>query len=125
MNMTLEQEFQARLEDSMHDILTVYYNVKYKREYAMEHEHDPALMLNIVTGVADREVNDRVTNKLVSLKCNKEEYIEAYNNAYLGNQLKDSEKKNKTTVAENTAVAEQSTVNESAINTIYNAAYGK
>ena len=50
-------------------------------------------------------------------------YKEAYNNAYLGNQLKDSEKKNKTTVAENTAVAEQSTVNESAINTIYNAAY--
>ena len=82
MNMTLEQEFQARLEDSMHDILTVYYNVKYKREYAMEHEHDPALMLNIVTGVADREVNDRVTNKLITLKCNKEEYIEAYNNAY-------------------------------------------
>lgn len=50
-------------------------------------------------------------------------YKEAYNNAYLGNQLKDCEKKNKTTVAENTAVAEQSTVNESAINTIYNAAY--
>lgn len=82
MNMTLEQEFQARLEDSMHDILTVYYNVKYKREYVAEHKQDPALMVNIVTGIADEEVNDRVTNKLITLKCNKEEYIEAYNNAY-------------------------------------------
>ena len=82
MNITLEQEFQARLEESMHDILTVYYNVKYKREYAIEHKQDPALMVNIVTGVADKEVNDRVTNKLITLKCNKEEYIEAYNNAY-------------------------------------------
>ena len=71
MNMTLEQEFQARLEDSMHDILTVYYNVKYKREYVAEHKQDPALMVNIVTGIADEEVNDRVTNKLITLKCNK------------------------------------------------------
>lgn len=53
----------------------------------------------------------------------KASYKEAYNDAYLGNQLKDAEKKNKTTVAENTAVAEQSTVNESAVNTIYSAAY--
>ena len=82
MNMTLEQEFQARLEDSMHEILTVYYSVKYKREYVAEHKQDPALMVNIVTGVADEDVNDRVTNKSISLKCNKEEYIEAYNNAY-------------------------------------------
>ena len=50
-------------------------------------------------------------------------YKEAYNTAYLGNQVKDVEKKNKTTVAENQAVAEQSTVNQSAVNTIYNCAY--
>ena len=82
MNMTLEKEFQARLEDSMHEILMIYYNVKYKREYVVEHKQDPALMVNIVTGVADIEVNDRVTNKLITLKCNKEEYIKEYNNAY-------------------------------------------
>ena len=82
MNMTLEQEFQARLEDSMHDILTIYYNVKYRREYVAEHRKDAALMVNIVTGVADREVNDRVTNKLITLKCDKEEYIKEYNSAY-------------------------------------------
>lgn len=82
MNMTLEKEFQARLDESMNDVLTVYYNVKYKREYAMEHEHDPALMVNIVTGIADKEVNERVSNKLLTLKCDREEYIKAYNHAY-------------------------------------------
>lgn len=82
MNMTLEQEFQARLEDSMHDILTVYYTVKYKHEYLVEHKQDPALMVNIFTGVADREVDDRITNKLITLKCDKKEYIKEYNSAY-------------------------------------------
>lgn len=82
MNMTLEKEFQARLDESMNDVLTVYYNVKYKREYAEEHIKDAALMVNIITGVADKEVNERVFNKLLTLKCDRGAYIKAYNHAY-------------------------------------------
>ena len=48
---------------------------------------------------------------------------EVYNKAYLENQVKDTDKKNKTTVAENVAVAEQSAQYESVINSIYARAY--
>ena len=44
---------------------------------------------------------------------------EVYNNAYLANQVKDSEKKNKTTVAENQAVAEQESQYEAVVSSIY------
>ena len=48
---------------------------------------------------------------------------EVYNKAYLHNQIKDSEKKNKTTVAENQAVAEQESQYESVVALIYEHAY--
>lgn len=48
---------------------------------------------------------------------------EVYNNAYLHNQIKDSEKKNKTTVAENQAVAEQESQYEAVVSLIYEHAY--
>ncbi len=48
---------------------------------------------------------------------------EVYNRAYLNNQIKDSEKKNKTTVAENQAVAEQESQYESVVSLIYEHAY--
>lgn len=50
-------------------------------------------------------------------------YKEVYNAAYLGNQVKDAEKKNKTTVAENQAVAENASIYESAVNEMYSKAY--
>lgn len=53
----------------------------------------------------------------------KSAYKEVYNKAYLGNQQKDSEKKNKTTVAENQAVAENASIYEGAVNDIYDRAY--
>lgn len=48
---------------------------------------------------------------------------EVYNKAYLSNQIKDSDKKNKTTVAENQAVAEQESQYESVVSLIYEHAY--
>lgn len=48
---------------------------------------------------------------------------EVYNKAYLDNQVKDSDKKNKTTVAENAAVAENASQYESVVNSIYERAY--
>ena len=45
---------------------------------------------------------------------------QVYNSAYLNNQIKDSERKNKTTVAENQAVASQESKYESVIADIYN-----
>ena len=48
---------------------------------------------------------------------------EVYNKAYLSNQIKDSDKKNKTTVAENQAVAEQESQYEAVVSLIYEHAY--
>lgn len=48
---------------------------------------------------------------------------EVYNKAYLNNQIKDVDKKNKTTVAENQAVAEENSKYEATVNTIYSRAY--
>lgn len=48
---------------------------------------------------------------------------EIYNKAYLDNQIKDREKKNKTTIAENQAVAEEASKYESAVNSIYERSY--
>lgn len=48
---------------------------------------------------------------------------EVYNKAYLSNQIKDSERKNKTTVAENQAVAEQESQYEAVVSSIYEHAY--
>lgn len=48
---------------------------------------------------------------------------EVYNRAYLDNQVKDSEKKNKTTVAENQAVAEENSKYESIITSIFERVY--
>lgn len=48
---------------------------------------------------------------------------EVYNKAYLDNQIKDTDKKNKTTVAENVAVAEGAAQYESVVNSIYERAY--
>lgn len=45
---------------------------------------------------------------------------QVYNNAYLNNQIKDVDRKNKTTVAENQAVASQESKYESVIADIYN-----
>lgn len=48
---------------------------------------------------------------------------EVYNKAYLANQIKDSDRKNKTTVAENQAVAEEESKYEAVISSIYDHAY--
>lgn len=48
---------------------------------------------------------------------------EVYNKAYLNNQIKDTEKRNRTTVAENQAVAEQEAQYEFVVNAIYEHAY--
>jgi DNA anti-recombination protein RmuC len=48
---------------------------------------------------------------------------EVYNKAYLSNQIKDADRKNKTTVAELTATAESASQYESVVNAIYEHAY--
>lgn len=50
-------------------------------------------------------------------------YKEAYNNAYMNNTVKDGNNKNKMTVAELTAIAEQSSLYESTVNDVYSKAY--
>lgn len=53
----------------------------------------------------------------------KAQYQEIYNKCYLSNQIKDEDRKNKTTVAENKAVAENASIYEGTVNSIYNRAY--
>lgn len=48
---------------------------------------------------------------------------EVFNRVYLDNQVKDAERKNKTTVAELTALAQEGSKYESVVNSIYNRAY--
>ncbi len=48
---------------------------------------------------------------------------EAYNQAYLENRLKDAENRNKTTVAELTALAEKSSLYETVLNSLYSRVY--
>ena len=48
---------------------------------------------------------------------------EVYNRAYLSNQLKDEDKKNKTTIAENIAVAEEESKYQGVIQNIYERVY--
>ena len=53
----------------------------------------------------------------------KAQYQEIYNKCYLSNQVKDVDRKNKTTVAENKAVAENASIYEFTVNSIYSRAY--
>lgn len=48
---------------------------------------------------------------------------EVFNKSYLNAQIKDTDKRNKTTVAENTAIAEEASKYESVVNSIYDKAY--
>ncbi len=48
---------------------------------------------------------------------------ESYNNAYLRNRLKDAEQRNKTTVAELTALAEDASKYETVLNSLYSRVY--
>ena len=68
-------------------------------------------------------VNEKVEKLSIYDSMSKSAYKEVYNKAYLDNQIKDVEKKNKTTVAENQAVAENASIYESAVNDMYNKAY--
>lgn len=68
-------------------------------------------------------MGDKLENLGVKDDMSKAQYKEIYNNAYLNNQIKDAEKKNKTTVAENQAVAEGAAIYEGTVNSIYNRAY--
>ena len=68
-------------------------------------------------------MGDKLENLGVKDDMSKAQYKEIYNNAYLNNQIKDAEKKNKTTVAENQAVAESAAIYEGTVNSIYSRAY--
>ena len=68
-------------------------------------------------------VGDRL--EIVGIKADvaKAAKQEIYNEAYLNNQVKDSDKRNKTTVAENVATAEAASQYESVIQAIYERTY--
>lgn len=68
-------------------------------------------------------MGDKLEKLGVYADVSKAAYREVYNNFYLDNQIKDSEKRNKTTVAENQAVAEQSSKYESVVSSMYERAH--
>lgn len=68
-------------------------------------------------------MGDKLEKLGVNADMSKAAYKEMYNKFYLDNQMKESEKRNKTTVAENQAVAEQNSQSESVVASIYERAY--
>lgn len=68
-------------------------------------------------------MGDKLEQLNISCDMAKASEKEIYNKAYLSNQVKDTEKKNKTTVAENQAVAEQESQYEAVVSSIYDHAY--
>lgn len=68
-------------------------------------------------------MGDKLEQLNISCDMAKASEKEIYNKAYLSNQIKDTEKKNKTTVAENQAVAEQESQYEAVVSSIYDHAY--
>lgn len=68
-------------------------------------------------------MGDKLEQLNISCDMAKASEKEIYNKAYLANQIKDTEKKNKTTVAENQAVAEQESQYEAVVSSIYDHAY--
>lgn len=68
-------------------------------------------------------MGDRLENIGIKADLSDAARKEVYNKAYLNNQVKDVEKKNKTTVAECQAVAEEASKYETVVNSIYERAY--
>lgn len=68
-------------------------------------------------------MGDKLEQLNISCDMAKASEKEIYNKAYLSNQVKYTEKKNKTTVAENQAVAEQESQYEAVVSSIYDHAY--
>ena len=68
-------------------------------------------------------ISEKAEKLNIYSSMSKSAYKEVYNKAYLSNQIKDIDKKNKTTVAENQAVAENASIYENAVNEIYSEAY--
>ena len=135
-----EDKVQELMSDTDNNV--EYFN-KVATETAIKYtEPLDKLMRKIYSGVVSREATDaqlekyylELTNtiyfmgdKLEQLNISgdmaKASEKEVYNNAYLANQIKDSERKNKTTVAENQAVAEQESQYEAVVSSIYDHAY--
>lgn len=68
-------------------------------------------------------MGDRLEQLGINSDVSKATKQEVYNKAYLNNQIKDVDKKNKTTISENQAVAEESSKYETVVNSIYERAY--
>lgn len=68
-------------------------------------------------------MGDSLENLGIYDDISKAMYKETYNRAYLSNQVKDTEKRNKTTVAENQAHADEQAKPQAAANAIYARAY--
>ena len=135
-----EEKVQELMNDTDNNV--EYFN-KVATETAIKYtEPLDKLMRKIYSNVVNKDATDaqlekyylELTNtvyfmgdKLEQLNINgdmaKASEKEVYNNAYLANQVKDSEKKNKTTVAENQAVAEQESQYEAVVSSIYDHAY--
>lgn len=68
-------------------------------------------------------MGDRLESLGIYDDISKAMYKEVYNRAYLDNQIKDTDKRNKTTVAENQAHADEVAKTQATVNAIYARAY--
>ena len=134
--MNVEEKLAA-VEEAAQDLCSISDNIV--KAYAQELDD---LMTDLRRDIIEKEGTDRelegylfelgnliyfLGSKLetVGLKEDISKLLvkECYNNAYLTNRLKDSEQKNKMTVAELTALAENTSKEDSAVNAIYSKVY--
>ena len=115
-SMRVVEAYAQNLDDLMKEIYTEIVLVDYPAETVLE-----KYFLELTNTVYF--MGEKLEALGVRDDVSKAQYKEIYNNAYLANQIKDSDRKNKTTVAENQATAEKAALYESTVNSIYNRAY--
>ena len=135
-------------KDSMEEVFTsTEENVQYFTSISDElvksyTENMDSLMSDLYTDCIQNDASDKILEKYL-LELNNMLYFlgskletvgikedlsrlaskESYNNAYLRNRLKDAEQRNKTTVAELTALAEDASKYETVLNSLYSRVY--
>ncbi len=113
---SVTKSYTEHLDKIMQKFYKDHRNIK---EYSTEELESLYLELtNLLYFMGDRLEQLGINNDL-----SKAARQEIYNKAYLDNQIKDTDKKNKTTVSENQAVAEEASKYESVVNSIYERAY--
>ena len=105
------QDFDDLMRDLKRDIIENEPTDMLLEKYLLELNN---MLYFLSSKLEDVGIKDDISNMLTK---------EVYNNSYLNNRVKDSEKKNKYTVAELTAIAENDSKQQNVLHSIYTRVY--